>query len=325
MTMRDQGLVSIIVPVYNVYSYLAQCLDTLCGQTYQEIEIILVDDGSTDGSGAICDRYAQTDSRIRVLHKENQGVSAARNDGIDSAEGKYLIFVDADDCIRPELVEVYMQAAEPGVTVVCGATTNEKMWRSFQSSDWKQYVEYQEEKRFMHVYYDDHINPPFNKLYDTAVIRKHGIHFPEDMSLGEDLWFNLSYQEKFRGDWKIIRKPFYYYRENRDGSLSNSYRKDLFEIQRKTADVLYRFMDNIGIWGEDSQKVYYEMYWDRLFLTARMYRAYERTHPEEKRLKEILSHPIWREVWQECRNRKLLNWKRRIKRICLEIYKLAPL
>ncbi len=320
---KDQELVSIIVPVYNVYPYLAQCLDSLCGQTWRRIEIILMDDGSTDGSEIICDRYAESDSRIKVVHKKNQGVSAARNDGIDRAGGRYLIFVDADDCIRPELVEVYMQAAEPGMTVVCGLTTDEKLWESFGASDWKQYVKYLEEKQFMHAYHDDYINPPVNKLYETDVILKNGIRFPEDMSLGEDLWFNLAYQERFRGAWKIIDRPFYFYRENRDGSLSSSYRRDLFEIQQMTADILYRFMQNIGIWNEDSQNVYYEMYWDRLFLSVRMCREYERAHSEGKRLKEILSHPVWKEVWRECRNRKLLNWKRRIKGICLLLYKIA--
>lgn len=323
MKGKDPELVSIIVPVYNVYPYLEQCLDSLCRQTYQKIEIILVDDGSTDGSETICDRYAESDSRIQVLHKKNQGVSAARNDGVDRAGGRYLIFVDADDSIRPELVEVYLQAAEPGVTAVCGATTDEEIWRSFVSSDWEQHVQYLEEKQFMQAYRDDYVNPPFNKLYETDVIRKYGIRFPENMSLGEDLWFNLAYQEKFRGAWKIIDEPFYYYRENRDGSLSSSYRRDLFEIQQMTADVLYRFMQKIGIWNEESRKIYYEMYWDRLFLIARMYREYERIHPDEKRLKEILSHPVWKEVWQECRTRKLLNWKRRIKGICFAIYKIT--
>lgn len=323
MRERDQELVSIIVPVYNVFPYLAQCLDSLCRQTYQKIEMILVDDGSTDGSEIICDRYAESDSRIQILHKKNQGVSAARNDGIDRAGGRYLIFVDADDCIRPELIEIYMQAAEPGTTVVCSMTTNKELWKSFVASDWERHVEYLEEKQFIYAYRDDYINSPCNKLYETDVILKYGIRFPEDMSLGEDLWFNLSYQERFRGAWKIISDPFYYYRESRDGSLSNSYRRDIFEIQQRTADVLYHFMQNIGIWNEDSQKIYYEMCWDRLFLTVRMYREYEHTHSEEKRLKEILSHPIWKEVWQECRTRKLLNWKRRIKGICLIIYRMT--
>lgn len=322
MEERDRKLVSIIVPVYNVHLYLSQCLDSLRRQTYQKIEVILIDDGSTDGSGEICDNYAESDSRIRVFHKKNQGVSAARNDGIERAQGKYLIFVDADDYIRPELIEVYMQATEPGITTVCEMTTDEKEWRSFDPADWKQKTEYLEEKQFMEAYRSDHINSPVNKLYDASVTQKYKIRFPENMSLGEDLMFNLSYQKSFRGSWKILKCPFYYYRENREGSLSSSYRSGLFELQQETGDALLHFMQDTGIWNEENQKVYYEMYWDRLFLTARMCREYERTHPEEKRLKEILSHPVWKEVWQECRTRKVLNWKRRIKRICLLLYKI---
>lgn len=323
MKEKDQELVSIIVPVYNVYPYLAQCLDSLCAQSWRQMEIILIDDGSTDGSENICDRYAEADSRIRVIHKKNQGVSAARNDGIEQAGGRYLMFVDADDRIHPELVAVCLQAAEPGVTVICGATTKEEAWEACSAADWEQHVEYLEEAQFMQAYRDDYINPPFNKLYAADVIRKYGIRFPEDVSLGEDLWFNLSYQEKFRGAWKIIHEPLYYYREYRNGSLSNLYRRDLFEIQQMKAEILYHFMQNIGIWNEESKKVYYGMYWDRLFLIARICREYERTHPEDRRLGLILSHPIWKRVWKECRIRKLLNWKRRIKGICVMLYKMT--
>lgn len=98
-------LISIIVPVYNVEKYLRECLDSIINQTYKNIEIILVDDGSTDGSGAICDEYALIDNRISVLHISNGGVSNARNLGIDNAHGEYIMFVDADDIIMPYVIE----------------------------------------------------------------------------------------------------------------------------------------------------------------------------------------------------------------------------
>lgn len=323
MDNHDRELVSIVVPVYNVAFYLPQCLDSLCAQTYKKIEVILVDDGSSDGSAEICDRYAGADSRIRVIHKENEGVSAARNDGMDRAKGRYLIFADADDYIRAELVETYLQAAEPGMTVVCEMTTDEQEWKSFDPSDWRRRTEYLKEERFMYAYDSDHINSPVNKLYDLAVIREHGVCFPEDMSLGEDLLFNLFYQEAFRGGWKLLKYPFYYYRENRSGSLSSSYRNDLFEIQQKTAEALYQFMQRTGLWNAESQRIYYKMYWDRLFLTAEIYWTHEKSCSGEKRLREILAHPVWDQVWQECRVRRLLNWKRRMKRICLKIYRIV--
>ncbi len=106
-----KDLVSVIVPVYNVEKYLEKCLHSICEQTYENLEIILSDDGSTDGSGRICDQYACTDSRIRVIHKENGGLSDARNAGIDVASGKYFMFVDSDDTIAHDTVEKLLFAA----------------------------------------------------------------------------------------------------------------------------------------------------------------------------------------------------------------------
>ena len=125
MAEGKDGLVSIIVPVYNVEPYLCICLDSLVGQTYEQIEI-LVDDGSTDGSGRICDAYAGKDDRIRVCHKRNQGVSAARNTGIEMAGGEYLVFVDSDDCVHRQLVELYMTYVGADGTFLCDSTLDIK-------------------------------------------------------------------------------------------------------------------------------------------------------------------------------------------------------
>ena len=94
--------VSVIIPVYNVEQYLNRCIDSVLNQTYKDFEIILVDDGSTDKSGEICDVYAEKDSRITVIHKENGGLSDARNFGIDAARGDFLTFLDSDDYFHPE-------------------------------------------------------------------------------------------------------------------------------------------------------------------------------------------------------------------------------
>jgi glycosyltransferase involved in cell wall biosynthesis len=89
--------ISVIIPVYNTESYLRKCLDSIVNQTYRELEIIIIDDGSTDGSGEICDEYKMSDSRIRVFHTENRGLSCARNLGLDEAKGEWIGFVDSDD------------------------------------------------------------------------------------------------------------------------------------------------------------------------------------------------------------------------------------
>ena len=104
-------LISIIGPVYKVEAYLPQCLDSICGQTYQNLEILLVDDGSPDRCGEICDKYAARDSRIRVLHKQNGGLSDARNAGMQQMSGSYLMFVDSDDMLPPDAVQTLFETA----------------------------------------------------------------------------------------------------------------------------------------------------------------------------------------------------------------------
>lgn len=118
--MEEKSLISIIVPVYKVEQYLPRCVDSLLAQTYPHLEIILVDDGSPDGSGEICDGYAKKDPRIRVIHKENGGLSSARNAGIEVAKGEYLGFVDSDDWVEPETYETLLtMARQENVKLVC--------------------------------------------------------------------------------------------------------------------------------------------------------------------------------------------------------------
>ncbi len=107
--MDNTYLISIIVPVYNVEKYLRKCIDSIIYQTYQNIEIILVDDGSKDASGQICDEYAEKDARITVIHKENGGVSIARNRGLDIAMGQWILFVDADDILPTDALSYYAE------------------------------------------------------------------------------------------------------------------------------------------------------------------------------------------------------------------------
>lgn len=114
-------MISVIVPSYNVAPYLQRCVDSLIGQTYSDLEIILVDDGSTDDTGILCDRIAEGDSRIKVIHKENGGLSDARNAGIDIATGEFYSFIDGDDFIEPDTYEVMMKEMnDPQVSIVAG-------------------------------------------------------------------------------------------------------------------------------------------------------------------------------------------------------------
>ena len=119
--MEYSPLLSVIVPVYNVEEYLGRCVDSILAQTYKHLEVILVDDGAKDSSGVICDSYAGKDSRIHVIHKENGGLSSARNAGLDVCCGEYIAFVDSDDWIEPDAYENMLRTAlELDVKLVCG-------------------------------------------------------------------------------------------------------------------------------------------------------------------------------------------------------------
>lgn len=119
---NDLPLVSVIMPVYNVEKYVEKCLESVCGQSYEKIEIIVVDDGSTDESGALCDGWAKKDSRVKVYHKKNGGLSSARNYGIKRAKGEYICLVDSDDYVKKEFVKEMVDVAvrESADVVVCG-------------------------------------------------------------------------------------------------------------------------------------------------------------------------------------------------------------
>ena len=113
-------LISIIVPVYNVDKYLNKCIDSIVNQTYKNLEIILINDGSTDNSGKICDEYANKDNRIKVIHKANGGISDARNKGLNIAKGEYIAFLDSDDCVEYDYIESLAKYADINTIVCCG-------------------------------------------------------------------------------------------------------------------------------------------------------------------------------------------------------------
>lgn len=120
--MMNNKQISVIVPVYNVRPYLKRCIDSIIAQTYSNLEILLVDDGSTDGSGELCDAYARQDARVQVIHKKNGGLSDARNCGIEHAKGRYFCFVDSDDGIAPQMIEVlYRNLLNTGADVSAAA------------------------------------------------------------------------------------------------------------------------------------------------------------------------------------------------------------
>lgn len=212
--------VTIIVPVYNAEQYLKACLDSIVSQTYRNIEIFLIDDGSTDNSGIICDEYAMKDKRIRVFHNENKGVSYSRNLGISKATSKYLLFVDSDDVIEKEYVYDLVRPIEKKDydLVVCNRVD------IFLPENKKKEIVINQELlsgNFQNDYYllIELLKAPYTKLYKKEIIDKYNIRFPIGVSSSEDQRFNFLYFEHVK-KYTFINKCLYKYFRRDNNSLS---------------------------------------------------------------------------------------------------------
>ena len=183
-------LISVIVPVYNVEKYLNKCIESIVNQTYTNLEIILVDDGSPDNSGAICEEYAKKDPRIKVIHQENAGAPAARNVAIDKAVGEFMYFMDSDDWAEPTMLEDMYTLAEENESqlVVAGFfidtyySDTEYRTDHFVSDD-AVYANAKAFRKNAYKLFDKNLlYTPWNKLFLTEHLRKYNLHFPKKLS-----------------------------------------------------------------------------------------------------------------------------------------------
>ncbi|MGN1139178.1 MAG: glycosyltransferase family 2 protein [Ruminococcus sp.] len=234
---------SIIVPVYNTEQFLDKCVSSILAQTYDDFELILVDDGSPDNCPEICDKYVQIDSRIKVLHKKNGGVSSARNLGMSVARGTYIWFIDSDDYIEPfslqRLFEVQNSYnAELYVFnngTVCGLCSE-------NIND------------FFKKYYFTYVIGfgPCNKLYKRDVIEANNLQFDTQETIGEDLLFNINYYKAIFSsgvkDIYFVGEDYYYYVE-RDNSAMNTASKGRIYQQLRLFDKILKSMS--GVLSED--------------------------------------------------------------------------
>ena len=243
--MKEQPLISVIIPVYNVEKYLAQCLDSVLNQTYPNLEIICVNDGSKDGSLKILQQYAHKDTRVRIIDKKNAGVSGARNDGLACAQGNYIMFVDSDDWIEPRTCEIaihgmFMHDAD----VVMWSYVSETESRSFQKVIFPETTVFEKEevraklhRRFVgaigeelsHPELVDSLCPVWGKLYKRSLIEKSGAKFVDLAEIGsyEDGFFNL---EVFGEANKAVylAEHLYHYRRDTSASVTSGYNPRLF-------------------------------------------------------------------------------------------------
>lgn len=195
-----EALISVIVPVYKVEKYISECIESILKQTYSNIELLLVDDGSPDNSGKICDHYATIDKRVRVIHQSNQGVSRARNAALRTAQGEWVTFVDSDDTISNDYIENLVQANpsfDKWTLAVSGAT---RIDRNTNICKWKKEFD-NRQIQLMSLSKDDFqpldsillFGTILGKLYNLEIIRSKGIQFNEELPLNEDQLFFFEY------------------------------------------------------------------------------------------------------------------------------------
>ena len=223
----DNPLISIIIPVFNAGGHLKKCLDSVVGQTWRNLEIILIDDGSTDGSGDLCDEYAAKDKRITCLHQVNSGVSKARNEGIKLAKGEYYHFLDSDDYIEEDTYGYLLGLAEVHGSEVINfeyyITYPDKEDAHRLRGDQYGLFQTAEAHRVIHA------GEPFvwNKLFSRDVIKGKNesdpVFFREDLSRGEDSFFAHQVIERAKTVW-FDKRPLYHYVQSKNSAVRGEFR-----------------------------------------------------------------------------------------------------
>ena len=282
---ENSPLVQIVVPVYNAKNTLARCIESIKNQTYKNIEIILVNDGSTDISLEVCQIYSRVDNRIKVINNENQGVQASRNCGISYQHGKYIQFVDSDDTIQPYATEKLVEAAENNQQdlviqhynrISKPALEIDMQRSSDKQSDEKNYISslpkiqtfgfLMEGSLSKSDFVDGLLQQPasfyygvmWNKLYRSDIIKNNtDIVCAETMSWSEDLYFNLNYI-KHANSFYAVQMPLYNYYNN-PGSLIHTTTLNPVNVATTRATILKSFIDictDTGIYEKDKQIIY---------------------------------------------------------------------
>ncbi|MCI9307161.1 MAG: glycosyltransferase [Lachnospiraceae bacterium] len=242
MTVKRKVLVSIIVPVYNIAPYIGECIESIQRQTYVDIEIIIVDDGSTDGSGELCKRFAAADNRIRLIHQRNQGVVTARGRGVEEASGEYISFIDGDDWIEPDMIEELVNEIGEADLITSGIFrqfTPKWIGPSYDGFPEGCYTGEAEISAILErMIYDadtkklQSFTPSgFNKLYRSDLLKPIYRQIPTDIAFAEDFAFVYKYLLNCRSV-VILHKCFYHYRYREESAVHGVNSHMLIDINK---------------------------------------------------------------------------------------------
>jgi len=227
--MKD--LVSVVVPAYNAASKIKRCLDSICRQTYSDIEILVIDDGSVDGTADVVKKVAERDGRIRCITQENKGVAAARNKGLELARGNYIAFCDADDYVASDYIVLLLENRNEADWVIAGfSNVIQGKEYPFEEPYGETCVTGKAWEDFLEGWYKNpYIATVWGKLYKKQLIRENGVYFPEQTEQGEDTIFNIRYATVC-DKVTFVNKVLYFYEEHED-SLTKKRRSDVWENQ----------------------------------------------------------------------------------------------
>ena len=220
-------LVSVVVPIFNTEKYLERAVGSLLNQTYRNIEIILVDDGSNDNSGKICDELQLKDKRIKVIHKKNAGVSEARNSGIKVASGEYITFVDSDDYVNNNYIYNMYKKINNNI-IICENATNIMKNKMLPNHNIKNDKVLSKDEFIKEMLVENIFNGVcWGKLYITKIVKE--VLFNSKYRIAEDLDFNIRYLENSEGNCKIINNTDYFYFINNESTIHSSFNNKWYD------------------------------------------------------------------------------------------------
>ena len=269
MTMPNPTI-SVIVPVYKAEKYLEECIRSILTQTYRDFELILVEDGSLDRCGEICDRLAEQDRRITVIHKKNEGVSIARNTGIAQAKGAYLTFVDSDDTIDEGFLEAALSGLEHSGADIYISGLLMETWENGKITSTQRYansatrtysVRQLLEQRDLD-YPQICICGPCCKLYPKSMVEEHHIRFPAEITSGEDTCFVMDVLEHC-SSVLFSEDCFYHYRRGNEESLFSRFHADTYEITKFVYSKMRHVMVKTGC-SEAAMDRFEGLYFDNM-------------------------------------------------------------
>lgn len=250
--MRDncncKYILSVIVPVYNVERYIKRCVDSILNQTFEQFELLLIDDGSTDESPSICDSYTY-DQRVRVIHQTNQGVSVARNNGIDNAVGQYIAFVDSDDFLEPDALSLLLSTMEQNTCdLVCASFQVVSMTKILCTRKLKREMlsSVQLASLCYNNGFDVIVGGVCGKLYRKDIIKKYKMCFPGNISYAEDNIFNIQYYQRINNAVMLDNVIYNYFYNNNSltTKITNKIYKDFIYVSKERKNYFQTVVTN---------------------------------------------------------------------------------